>query len=65
MNRYEYKIEHLKLSKGKSNEEQILEALNKYGADGWRLNRIYGEISLSALASWKGGLNLLLERQSA
>ena len=52
MNRYEYKIEHLKLTTGKSNEEQLLEALNRFGADGWRLNRLYGEISLRTLTSW-------------
>ncbi len=65
MNRYEYKIEHLKLTTGKSNEEQLLEAINRFGADGWRLNRLYGEISLRTLTSWKGALNLLLERQIA
>ncbi len=63
MSRYEYKIEHLKLTTGKSNEEQLLEALNRFGADGWRLNRLYGEMSLRTLTSRKGALNLLLERQ--
>ena len=62
MTRYEYRIEFLKLETGMSNEEQILEALNKFGNEGWRLNRLYGEVSLRTLASWKGGFNLLLER---
>jgi len=53
----------LKLTTDKTNEEQLLEALNRFGADGWRLNRLYGEISLRALTSWKGALNLLLERE--
>ena len=28
------------------------------------LNRLYGEVSLRAMASWKGGFNLLLEREA-
>ena len=63
MKRYEYKIHYLKLSSGKPREEQVLEALNGLGNEGWRLNRLYGEVSLRSLASWKGGLNLLLERE--
>lgn len=63
MKRYEYKIHYLQLDHTKANEEQILEALNGFGSDGWRLNRLYGEISLRSLASWKGGLNMLLERE--
>ena len=63
MKRYEYRIEFLKLETGRSNEEQILEALNGFGSEGWRLNRLYGEVSLRTLASWKGGFNLLLERE--
>ncbi len=64
MKRYEYKVHYLKLEAGKPNEQQILEALNRFGGEGWRLNRLYGEMSLRALSSWKGGLNLLLERES-
>jgi hypothetical protein len=64
MKRYEYRIVFLKLKTGISNEEQILEALNTFGKEGWRLNRVYGEISLRTLASWKGGLNLLLEKET-
>ena len=63
MKRYEYKIHYLKLETGKPNEEQLLEALNQFGNDGWRLNRLYGEVSLRSLASWKGGINVLLERE--
>ncbi len=63
MKRYEYRIEFLKLVTGKSKEEQILDALNAFGKDGWRLNRLYGEVSLRTMTSWKGGINLLLERE--
>jgi hypothetical protein len=63
MKRYEYKLHYLKLKTGKPNEEQLIEALNQFGNDGWRLNRLYGEASPRSLASWKGGLNLLLERE--
>jgi len=59
---YEYKIHYLALEAGKGNEEQLVEALNEFGKDGWRLNRLYGEVSLRSITSWKGGLNLLLER---
>ena len=62
--RYEYKIHYLQLKAGVPNEDQLLEALNGFGKDGWRLNRLYGETSLRSLTSWKGGLNLLLERES-
>jgi len=63
MKRYEYRVEFLKLVTGKNNEEQILDALNAFGRDGWRLNRLYGEVSLRTMASWKGGFNMLLERE--
>jgi len=65
MKRYEYRIHYLKLETGKPNEEQLLQSLNRFGEEGWRLNRLYGEVSLRSLASWKGGLNLLLEREIA
>jgi len=65
MKTYEYKIHYLKLETGKPNEEQLTDALNQFGGEGWRLNRLSGEVSLRALASWKGGLNLLLERETA
>lgn len=63
MKRFEYKIHYLNLETGRSNEEQILEALNGFGQEGWRLNRLYGEVSLRNLTSWRGGLNFLLERE--
>jgi hypothetical protein len=63
MKRYEYKIHHLTLQTGKSSDEQVLDALNQFGQEGWRLNRVYGELSLRALKSWKGALNFLLERE--
>ena len=65
MKRYEYRVHYLRLETGKPNEEQLLQSLNRFGEEGWRLNRLYGEVSLRSLASWKGGLNLLLEREIA
>ncbi len=63
MKRYEYRIEFLKFMTGKQKEEQLLDTLNALGSEGWRLNRLYGNIDLRSLASWKGGVNLLLERE--
>ena len=63
MKKYEYRIKFLKLTSSKKNEDHILEALNSFGEEGWRLNRMYGEFSLRTLASWKGGFNFLLERE--
>ena len=60
---YEYKIHYLELEVGRGNDEQLLDALNGFGKEGWRLNRLYGEASLRSIMSWKGGLNLLLERE--
>ena len=65
MKKYEYKVHYLKLEAGKPNEQQILDTVNRFGREGWRLNRLYGESSLRTLVSWKGGLNLLLERETA
>ena len=62
---YEYKLHYLALEAGRGNDEQLLEALNNFGKDGWRLNRLYGEVSLCSITSWKGGLNLLLERETS
>ncbi len=64
MKRYEYRVHYLKLETAKPNEEQLIQSLNRFGEEGWRLNRLYGKVSLRSLASWKGGLNLLLERDS-
>ena len=63
MKRYEYKIHYLKLDSGESKEEQILDALNGFGNEGWRLNRLYSGFSLRSLSSWKCGINMLLERE--
>lgn len=63
--KYEYKIHYLKLETGRDNEEQLIASLNTFGKDGWRLNRLYGEVSLRSVTSWKGGLNLLLEREAS
>ncbi len=63
MKRYDYKIHYQKLETGTPNEQQLLDTLNQFGSEGWRLNRLYGEVSLRSLASWKGGFNLLLERE--
>ena len=63
MKKYEYKTHYLKLETGKPNEQQLLDTLNQFGSQGWRLNRLHGEVSLRSLASWKGGINLLLERE--
>ena len=62
-NHYEYKIHYLQLEVGRDNEEQLVDALNAFGKEGWRLNRMYGEVSLRSITSWKGGLNFLLERE--
>ena len=61
--KYEYKIHYLKLEIGRDNKEQLLDALNAFGKEGWRVNRLSGEVSLRSITSWKGGLNLLLERE--
>lgn len=63
MKQYEYKVHYLKLEVGASREQQLTDALNSFGADGWRLNRMFGEVSLRSITSWKGGYNLLLERE--
>ena len=60
---YEFKTHYLQLEVGRDNEEHLLEVLNAFGKEGWRLNRMYGEVSLRSITSWKGGLNFLLERE--
>ena len=65
MKTYEYQIHYQKLKTGTPNEQQLVETLNRFGSDGWRLNRLYGEVSLRSLSAWKGGFNLLLERENA
>ena len=62
MIRYEYKTHYLKIEGGSTRDDQILEALNAFGREGWRLNRLSPDFSLQSVKSLRGGLNLLLER---
>jgi hypothetical protein len=62
MKRYEYRLEYLKFT-ARQRQEQLLEALNNFGKEGWRLNRMWGEVSLKSLRSLGGGVNLMLERE--
>jgi hypothetical protein len=62
MKRYEYRLEYLKFT-ARKRQEQLLEALNNFGKEGWRLNRMWGEVSLKSLRSLGGGVNLMLERE--
>jgi hypothetical protein len=62
MKRYEYRLEYIKFT-ARRRQEQLLEAVNKFGKDGWRLNRMWGEVSLKSLRSLGGGVNLMLERE--
>jgi len=64
MKKYEYKLHYLQLMNDKSKEVQVLDALNRFGEEGWRLNRMYSEVSFRSLMTWRGGLNLILERTS-
>jgi len=63
MKKYEYKSYYLKLETGKNRKQQIMDMLNQFGGDGWRLNRLSGELSIKSLLSFMGGVNLLLERE--
>jgi hypothetical protein len=63
MKRYEYRLEYIKFT-ARRRQEQLLEAVNKFGKDGWRLNRMWGEVSLKSLRSLGGGVNLMLEREA-
>jgi len=54
MKRYEYRIEFVEWVTRKK-KEKLLEAVNSFGKEGWRLNR--------TIISLKGGTNLLLERE--
>ena len=65
MKQYEYKHEYVKFEAGSTREEQILDAANKHGRDGWRLNRLSIEASFRTLVSFRGGINLMLERETA
>ena len=61
---YEYKLHYMIFDSEPSREEQLIGALNTFGQDGWRVNRLSGELSWRNIMSWKGGLNLLVERET-
>ncbi len=63
MKSYEYQVHYLKFESEETREQQLLDTLNQFGSEGWRLNRLYRDISLRSVMSWHGGLNLLLERE--
>jgi len=63
MKKYEYKSYYLKFETGKNRKQQIMDMLNQFGGDGWRLNRLSGELGIKSLLSFMGGVNLLLERE--
>ena len=65
MKRYEYRIEPLTFSLGSSTRDQMLKALNRFGQEGWRLNRHERGLFGYPALSWKGGIMLLLEREIA
>ncbi len=65
MKRFEYRVEPLVFTLGGSKKDQTLEALNRYGQEGWRLNRIEGGLLGRPQLSWGGGVMLLLEREIA
>ena len=65
MKRYEYRIEPLTFSRGSTTKDQMLEALNRFGQEGWRLNRTESRLFGLPPFSWKGSINLLLEREIA
>ena len=63
MKKYEYKSYYLKFETGKPRKQHILDVLNNFGNDGWRLNRLTGELGIKSILSFMGGVNLLLERE--
>ncbi|NTW37599.1 MAG: hypothetical protein HGB17_16105 [Syntrophobacteraceae bacterium] len=65
MKRYEYRIEPMVFTLGSSKQDQMLEALNRFGREGWRLNRTENVLFGLPPLSWKGGIMLLLEREIA
>ena len=48
MKKYEYKSYYLKFETGKPRKQHILDALNDFGNDGWRLNRLTGEFGIKS-----------------
>lgn len=68
MTRYEYRMELLTLSRGRSREDQIVDALNRFGQEGWRLNSVQRSSAFphgTFLGAMKASLALLLEREIA
>jgi hypothetical protein len=63
MKMYEYKSYYLKFDSNKPRKQHILDVLNEFGSDGWRLNRLTGELGIKSILSFMGGVNLLLERE--
>ena len=63
MKRYEYRIEPMVFTFGSKRKELMMEALNRYGREGWRLNRIEGGLFGRPAWSWGGGIMMLLERE--
>jgi hypothetical protein len=62
MKRFEYRLFRLAFKAGSTKDDQMLEALNRFGQDGWRLNRMYGDFGLRSLSTWHGAVNFILER---
>ncbi len=59
MQRTEYRIEEVKLTGGRPDAEQLVEHLNRFGADGWRVSAI----DLANHPSWASrSAVVLLER---
>ena len=64
MTTFEYRVEALRFETGSSSEEQLLTAINHFGSEGWRTTRFFPDVTLKNLASLKGGIKLMLERES-
>ena len=60
MKRYEYRLELLTFSWRRRRDEEILEALNRFGQEGWRHIRTFSSFHS---ISWKATVKLLLERE--
>jgi hypothetical protein len=60
MKRYAYRIELLTFSCRRRSDEEILEALNRFGQEGWRHHQTFSSFPC---VSWKATVKLLLERE--
>jgi len=60
MKRYEYRLELLTFSCRRRRDEEILEALNRFGQEGWRHHQTFSSFPS---VSWKANVKLLLERE--